>query len=202
VLQIPQVFLNVSKGQVAGNEDLKTAFGTTDVNEIVLQILKKGELQVGGKERQQNAQQLRAEVLQIVADKCINPNTKRPYPITIIDKTLNELNFNLVPSRAAKTQALEAIKLLVEKQVIPISRARMRVRVTGSSKEAKKYADKVRGIVVEVQDEDWGSEWELIAFIDPGSLRPLDELVRDESKGKATVEVLDTAVVKEGDENF
>lgn len=194
--------MNVSKGQVASNEDLKAAFGTTNVDEILLEILKKGELQVGNKERQQNAQQLRAEVLQIVADKCINPGTKRPYPTTIIDKALHELNFNLVPSKTAKNQALEAIKLLVEKQIIPIARARMRIRVTGNSKEAKKYADKVKAFIVETEDEDWGAEWELIGFVDPGSFRPLDELVGAESKGKASVEVLDTAVVKEGDENF
>ena len=50
VIQIESVFLNVSKGQVASNDDLQKAFGTTDVNKVLLEILKKGELQVGDKE--------------------------------------------------------------------------------------------------------------------------------------------------------
>ena len=38
VMQINNVFMNVSKGQVAGSEDLKKAFGKTDVNEIVKEV--------------------------------------------------------------------------------------------------------------------------------------------------------------------
>jgi len=58
VLQIPSVFLNVSKGQIAPVEDLKKAWPDPDkkgkalpTEEIVLEILKKGELQVGEKEQ-------------------------------------------------------------------------------------------------------------------------------------------------------
>lgn len=38
VLQISNVFVNVSKGQVAPTEDLKKAFGTTEVNDIVKEV--------------------------------------------------------------------------------------------------------------------------------------------------------------------
>src|ERR1700755_954100 len=51
VLQIPTVFRNVSKVQTAPKEDLEKAFGKgKSVNDIVLEILNKGELQVGDKE--------------------------------------------------------------------------------------------------------------------------------------------------------
>lgn len=207
VLQIPQVFFNVSKGQVAPQEDLKQAFGTTDVDTIVMEILKKGELQVGGKERQAQASQIRAEILSIVASKCVNPNNTRPYPTTIIEKALQELGFNFVSNKAAKSQALEAIKLLVSKQVIPIVRARMKVRITTSGnanvKEAKKYADNIKALLEEVEDEEWDSSlWEVTAFIDPGNFRKLDEAVQVESKGKANIEVLDTAVIQQGEDKF
>jgi Shwachman-Bodian-Diamond syndrome (SBDS) protein len=38
VMQISNVFMNVSKGQVASSEDLKKAFAKTDVNEIVKEV--------------------------------------------------------------------------------------------------------------------------------------------------------------------
>lgn len=38
VLQISNVFINVSKGQVANSDDLNKAFGKTDVNEIVKEV--------------------------------------------------------------------------------------------------------------------------------------------------------------------
>lgn len=38
VVQIHSVFLNVSKGQLASAEDLKKAFGTSEVEEILLEV--------------------------------------------------------------------------------------------------------------------------------------------------------------------
>ncbi len=46
VLQTTTVFLNVSKGILAKDKELQTAFGTTDQKSICLEILAKGELQV------------------------------------------------------------------------------------------------------------------------------------------------------------
>ena len=38
VLQIANVFVNVSKGELAKHGDLQKAFGTTDTNEIVKDV--------------------------------------------------------------------------------------------------------------------------------------------------------------------
>lgn len=38
VLQISNVFMNVSKGEVAKHGDLKKAFGTTEISEIVSEV--------------------------------------------------------------------------------------------------------------------------------------------------------------------
>lgn len=46
VLQTTAVFNNVSKGIMAKEKQLQTAFGTTDEEKICLEILAKGELQV------------------------------------------------------------------------------------------------------------------------------------------------------------
>ena len=71
VVQIENVFLNVSKGQVASKDDLQKAFGTSDVTEVLLEILKKGELQVGDKERSHELSTLWVEIASIVAQMCV-----------------------------------------------------------------------------------------------------------------------------------
>ena len=38
MLQISNVFINVSKGQVANSDDLNKAFGKMDVNDIVKEV--------------------------------------------------------------------------------------------------------------------------------------------------------------------
>jgi ribosome maturation protein SDO1 len=92
VLQIPNVFLNVSKGQVAPHDDLKKAFGDKKVDDIVLEILNKGELQVGEKERQAQLERVHNEVIDIVAGRLVDPKSKRVYTPGMIEKALDQLS--------------------------------------------------------------------------------------------------------------
>jgi ribosome maturation protein SDO1 len=93
VLQINSVFLNVSKGQTAPSADLAKAFGAkTSVNDIILEILNRGELQVGEKERHAQLERVHNEVVSIVASKLVDPKTKRVYTTGMIDKALDILS--------------------------------------------------------------------------------------------------------------
>lgn len=87
------MFLNVSKGQAASSEDLKKAFGSNmKLDEIILEILNKGELQVGEKERNAQLERIHHEVLDIVAGKLVDPRTKRVYTTGMIEKALDQLS--------------------------------------------------------------------------------------------------------------
>ncbi|RDL39295.1 UPF0023 family protein [Venustampulla echinocandica] len=93
VLQINSVFLNVSKGQTAPASDLAKSFGPkTSVNDIILEILNKGELQVGEKERHAQLERVHNEVVSIVAGKLVDPKTKRVYTTGMIEKALEMLS--------------------------------------------------------------------------------------------------------------
>lgn len=196
-MQIPQVFLNVSKGQVAPNEDLQKSFGSTDTDKIILEILQKGEIQLSEKERQAKGNQIQAETLQLISTKCINPKSKKRYPPTMIQKALAELKFNTVTTKTAKLQALEAIKLLVAKQIIPIVRAKMKIKVLLESKDAKKLNEKIKPLLGDIESEDSGKFWEVVSYIDPVNYRELVEIVGNYKSGQ--LEVLDMAVIDESE---
>ncbi|KAF2767385.1 Shwachman-Bodian-diamond syndrome protein [Teratosphaeria nubilosa] len=159
VLQIPNVFLNVSKGQVAPNEDLKKSFPGMTRDEVVLEILTKGEIQVGEKERGAELERVHREVVEIVAGRLVDPKSKRVYTGGMIEKALEQLSSQggqagrlagkgdgerkvgvaekakpkwtgVTTNKSAKSQALEAMKALIAHQPIPVARARMRLRIT------------------------------------------------------------------------
>ncbi|GAA5908521.1 hypothetical protein JCM6882_001289 [Rhodosporidiobolus microsporus] len=199
VIQIENVFTNVSKGAVASAEELSKAFGTNDRNEITLQILKKGELQVGEKERAVELEDLKREICTEVAARCVDPNTQRPHTVGMIEKAMNEVGYNVNGSKAAKVQALDLIKVIQAKGSLPIARAQMRVRITMPSKEGKKIKDKILALVAKVEDDQWSDEWELVGLIDPGSFRLLDDLLQKEVKGQKKIETMSFAAL--GDES-
>ena len=106
VMQIDTIFENVSKGQEAKKANLMKMFGTTDqvsylgsisgatiyhytnfVQEDICKIiLDQGDLQISDKERQVNLENMLKDIATIVAAKCVNPSSNRPYPVTVIEK--------------------------------------------------------------------------------------------------------------------
>jgi ribosome maturation protein SDO1 len=197
VLQIPQIFVNVSKGQVASSEDLKSSFNTTNIDEIILEILKKGEIQLSEKERAQQNEKLHNEILSIISAKCINPKSKKRYPPTLIDKALKEIKFNLVNARSAKAKALEAIKLLIEKQIIPIARAKMRVKLNLSKNFYETVKDELENNFISDLESQTNTDEnvEILFLVEPENYKTLVERVK-QLKGK--LELVDSAVIQEG----
>lgn len=200
VLQTHTIFTNVSKGQVAKKEDLMKAFETEDQTEICKQILAKGELQVSDKERHLALESMFKDIATTVASKCINPETKRPYPVTMIENAMrDEIHFSVKPNRNAKQQALDVISQL--KEVMPLERAQMRLRIVIPEKEARKLKDKVIKFMTKMETEEWDNgSLTIICLIDPGQYRGIDELIRSETKGTALIELVNLNEVAEGEE--
>lgn len=189
----------MSKGQVAKKEDLIKAFGKDDQTEVCKEILEKGELQVSDKERQSALDSMFKDIATTVSDKCVNPETKRPYPISMIEKAMKDVHFSVKPNRNAKQQALDVIPQL--KAVMPLERAQMRLRVLISGKEARKLREKIIKLANNIENENWdGGNLNLVCLIDPGQYRGIDELVRSETKGSGVVELINLKEVTEGDE--
>lgn len=199
VLQTHTIFTNVSKGQVAKKEDLVKAFGIDDQTEICKQILAKGELQVSDKERHLALDSMFKDIATTVASKCINPETKHPYPVSMIENAMREeIHFSVKPNRNAKQQALDVISQL--KEVMPLERAQMRLRIVIPEKEARKLKDKIIKFITKMETEKWENGLTIICLIDPGQYRGIDELVRSETKGTALLELVNLNEVIEGEE--
>lgn len=264
MLQIANVFLNVSKGAAAPTADLQKSFGKMTLDNIILEILNKGELQVGEKERHAQLERVHNEVVDIVAGKLVDPKSKRVYTSGMIEKALDQLSSHgthaggekgqketssasgtatpiegeaaevaetrtkpswagVVTTRSAKSQALDAMKALIAHQVIPVARARMRLRITcptsvlkqavknaagkggdegadGEEKAKGTVKDRIMSYVEQVESQDVvGEEWEVVGFVEPGDFKPLSEFVGGQTKGRARAEVLDMAVIHEND---
>ncbi|KAG6869041.1 hypothetical protein C0993_004714 [Termitomyces sp. T159_Od127] len=210
VLQISNVFVNVSKGELAKSGDLQKAFGTADVAEVVKEVLKKGEVQVGEKERDHDLSSLRKEIATLVAEKCVDPATQRPYPVGMIEKAMAEAGFSVKQNKTAKSQVgsflihsnltltnlnfdkvSECIKLLQSDSNLPIQRAKMRVRVTMPTADSKRLRERIIEGAEKVEDDETGQEeWEVVMLIDPSQFRVINEVLQKECKGRGRIETM------------
>lgn len=68
--------------------------------------------------------------------------------------------------------------------------------------EGKKLKEKLKPLMKVVESEDYSQQLEIVCLIDPGCFREIDELIKKETKGKGSLEVLSLKDVEEGDEKF
>lgn len=173
---------------MAKKDDLSSAFGTEDLTEICkqvnfqllyfsyfmlkflttyngwffihVQILAKGELQVSDRERQSQLEQMFRDIATIVAEKCVNPETKRPYTVSLIERAMKDIHFSVKANKSTKQQALEVIKQL--QQSIQIQRAHMRLRFVLPARDGKRLKEKLRPLIKTVENEDFDEQLEMV----------------------------------------
>ncbi|WVZ95532.1 hypothetical protein U9M48_041285 [Paspalum notatum var. saurae] len=194
VLQSHTVYSNVSKGVLAKSKDLIKAFGTDDQTKICVEILDKGELQVSGKEREAQLSSQFRDIATIVMEKTINPETRRPYTITMIERLMHEIHFAVDPNLTSKEQALKVIKKLIEH--FPIKRAPLRVRFTAPKPNFAGLMEKVAewNAAIISKDES-GTQPSVVCEIEPSILRSCEERLKDV---QGRVEVLSVSAHAEG----
>lgn len=195
VLQSHTVYSNVSKGVLAKSKDLMAAFKTDDQTKICLEILEKGELQVAGKEREAQLSSQFRDIATIVMQKTINPETKHPYTISMIERLMHDIHYAVDPHGSSKKQALEVIRQLQQK--FPIKRSPMRLRVTISPQSFPLVMEKLENWHADiVAKEESGSQLSVVCELDPGLFRDCDGFVRN-LQGR--IEILSVSVHAEGD---
>ncbi|KAJ3576274.1 hypothetical protein NP233_g536 [Leucocoprinus birnbaumii] len=191
VLQVSNVFINVSKGEVAKHNDLQKAFGTSDVDKVVNEILKKGEVQVNEKEREHDLSSLRKEIATLVAEKSVDPATQTPYPVGMIEKAMAEAGFSVKQGKTAKSQVSECIRLLQSDSKLPIQRARMRVRVNVPAADSERLREQITKFGDKIEHQGTHEEeWEVTMLIDPSAFRSINELLQKEVKNRGRIETL------------
>lgn len=143
--------------------DTKMVCLISNFKHLLAQILAKGELQVSEKERQSQLETMFRDIATIVADKCVNPDTKRPYTVGVIERALKDAHFSVKSHKNTKQQALEAIRIL--KSVMAIERAKMKLRLTLPQREARKIREKISQLLV-IEQEDWTPDLEIVSYKD------------------------------------
>jgi ribosome maturation protein SDO1 len=199
-MQTMQVYTNVTHGEIAKKVDLQNTFDNMELEDIIKIILEKGEMQISPLERELMYETMFKDIVTHVVNMCINPDTQRPYPHSVIERALKDSHFAVQVSKATKKQALEVIKRL--RKTIPIERAQMRLKCVMHD-DVRKLKTLLKNGEATIEKEEYNTNDKittLIILIDPGLFRDVDDLVTTSTDGE--VEVLNTTVQQEGEESI
>ena len=187
ILAVNDVFKDVKKGERHTEGTIKTAFGTSDIEKIAEEIIKRGEVQLTTNQRRALVEEKRKEIADIVSKQGVNPQTKLPHPPTRIMNAMEKAKVVVDPFAPANEQVHTVIEKI--KEIIPISIERIEIAV----KVPLEYAGRVSSVIhnmVKVKSEEWKSDaWFALIEIPAGRQTEVYDKLNSLTGGKVEVKV-------------
>ncbi len=162
VIKAPSIFEDVKKGLPAKDEDLKTVFNTKDANEIIKQILDKGELQFTQKYRGELRERKYKKIVNLIHRNAIDPKTGLPHPENRIASAIEEGKVKINDLKRAEDQINDIIKIL--RPIMPISLEEVTMKILIPAQYSAKLHGRILSYSNAVQ-ENWLNDGSLLVSV-------------------------------------
>jgi ribosome maturation protein SDO1 len=189
IIAVESVFIDAAQGDHAGESELASAFETNDVMDIARQIILHGELQLTKEQRKQILEEKTRQVITIIAQNAINPQTRTPHPPARIEKAMEEAKIHIDPLKGVDEQVNIVMKAI--RPIIPIrfEEVDIAVKIPGEY-AAKSYGDIANfGTLVKNEWQNDGS-WVAVVKMPAGLQNDFYGLVNHLTKGDAETKLL------------
>lgn len=179
-----RVFTDSKKGHVAAEKDLKDAFGTTDVGEIVKKIIKEGEVQTTQQHRDAEQEKKFRQVVDFLSRNAIDPQSGNPITTERIKNALEQSNVN-IKNTSVENQISDILAEV--SKIIPIKVQTKRIRI----KVPAAQTGQVYGIIAQHKEsENWldDGSLEVVVKIPAGMVMDFYDKLNGVTHGSAVTE--------------
>jgi ribosome maturation protein SDO1 len=149
IIKDNSVWYDLKKGLHAGASDLKDAFGTDELQEVVKKIVKKGEIEVTQEFRDEEVEQRKKQIIDFLVRNAIDSRTGNPFTPDMLDSALKQAG-----AKIDKQPVDRQIKPIIESltKIIPIKIETKKVKVVIPAM----HTGKAYGIIQEYKEtENW-----------------------------------------------
>jgi ribosome maturation protein SDO1 len=179
-----KIFTDSKKGQVASPSDLKAGFGSDDVNQVALKIVKEGEVQSTQEHRDEAREQKLKQVVDFLASNSIDPQSGNPHTPERIKNVLEQAHVNIkdMPIDKQIPEIIESIS-----KIIPIKIDTKKVKITIPAI----HTGKAYGIVSQYKkDEKWleNGDLEIVVEVPAGIIMDFYDKLNSVTHGSALSE--------------
>jgi ribosome maturation protein SDO1 len=194
VIKYEKIFVDAQKGQLASENLMNDVFESVNILEISETILKKGEVHLTTKYKQELRDRVKKQIVGKIHAYGVDPRTNAPHPIERIERALEEAKVRIDEFKTVDDQVQEIIKSL--RPVLPISFEKKMVRILLPTQ----YAHKAYGVVKsmsKIQKETWETDgsWTGEIEIPAGIEQELYDKLNSITHGSLKTETLETKKV-------
>ncbi len=183
------VFKDSSKGDRASEEVIREVFGTEDFQTVVMEIVKKGQVQLTTEQRRKMLEEKRRQVVEIIARESMNPQSGTPHPPQRIEKAMEEARVRVDPFKSAEEQVNDVLKAIRVLLPIRFEHVKMEIEVPGTE-YGKIYAEMAK--LGQIQKEDWkdNGNYNAIVEIPAGVQDQLYDFLNKRTKGNVNIKLI------------
>jgi ribosome maturation protein SDO1 len=189
LLAIDTIFSDSKKGKHSSDESLHAVFGTTNVGEIAINIIKKGDIQLTTEQRSKMQRNKRNRIIETISKNAMDPQTKAPHPRQRIELAMEQARVHIDPFKPVSEQVKTIIDTL--RPIIPISMENIRISVKIPAEFIGRAYGTARNFGA-LEREDWQSDgsWIGIVRIAAGLQSEYYEKLNDLTKGNVSTKIL------------
>ena len=127
VLISDEIYSDASKGSRVSSDKLNKHFKTTNTNEIIKQILSRGELNLTTDQRRKMVEEKRKQIIQYINKNYVDPKTKLPHPIQRIENALENVRVIIDPFKKAEDQIKTVVDSL--RKILPLASEMLQLNI-------------------------------------------------------------------------
>jgi len=179
-----RIFTDSKKGQVPSEKDLKEAFGTTDINEIVKKIVKGGEVQTTQEHRDAEQEKKFRQIVDFISRNAIDPQSGNPITSERIKNAIEQSKVN-IKNTSVENQINDVLAEI--SKIIPIKIETKHVRIVVPAM----HTGKVYGLISQYKEnEKWldNGDLEVEVKVPSGIIIDFYEKLNNVTHGSAITE--------------
>lgn len=163
VLVSDEIYSDANKGSRVAVDKLTKHFKTSDSNEILKQILLKGELNLTTDQRRKMVEDKRKQIVQYINKNFVDPKTKLPHPVQRIENALEDVRVTVDPFKKAEDQVKSIVDSL--RKVLPLKSEMLQLVILIPSSFSSTSYNYIKSSGV-LTSEEWLSDGSLKANIE------------------------------------
>ncbi len=189
LLATDDIYEDAKKSERQTEEKILKAFGTTDVRQIALKIVKDGEVQLTTEQRRALKEEKRKAIVEFISKNAMNPQTGAPHPPLRIENALAELKIQVDEFKDIPTQVNDILPKL--RALLPISMEKVQVAV----RVPVMYTAQALNVLHKygMKSQEWQNDGSLIAVVEiPGGMKQeLFEKLNHATHGEVVTKLLE-----------
>ncbi len=188
-LALDQVFKDARKGEKASDELIGEVFGTDNISEVAVEIVRRGQIQLTTEQRRAMYEKRRKQIIDTISRESINPQTNAPHPPERIARAMDDAKIHVDPFKSADDQLQGVLKAIRPLLPIRFEKSRIAIKLVGDS-YGKLYGDLAK--TANIIKEEWGKDgsWMAVVEVPSGIRGDLIDLINRKAKDAAEVKIL------------